>query len=389
MLFSGQFFGNVFSLWNIGLPAYILCVLLGLLHEKPYYKPFLRQQSIILSFLILLLFFSFAFLIGPMHAYSQQKLLYIAVIGSVSLFAWFICIQSTCIELDKLSLYLLLISLGFIGIAYDFYGFSRPTSFFDFNFFRDSYSTIKRTMEESMGFTYQTVGVHAMLSVAFIICKTKIELFKRPLLLLSFLLSVGVILIAQARQAIFGFIILLFIRNFIDKRSKITTKIFKSLFLAALGAVLLFSIKSDALEKSLHATDSTEFFNRDYEDIDKSISNRSLFLGTGLGGYSLTGERAYPHNVVLELYYETGSLGLIFISCLLLFPLIGRNRSVNIITQSSFYILIPITSFFIKAIISSDLTENIALITALIIIINIKKTHTNHSYLYETHLSRK
>ena len=389
MLFSGNFFGNIFTLWNINFPAYILCVLIGFFHVRRYYRSFLHEQAIIITFVILLLFFGFTFLIGPMHAYSQQKILYITVIGSVSLLAWTVSIQSPDIELDKQAQYLLFISLGYISIAYEFYDFRRPASPLDFNFFRESFTFVTRKLEESMNFTYQTVGISAMYAVAFIIGKVRPRLGKSPLLLITLLLSVGIILIAQARQAIFGFLILLLARIMLDMRTKSYIKMFRLIVLACFAVFLLTNVKSDVMEKSLHATNSTDFFNRDYENVGDAVSNRSIFFGTGLGGYSQNGQRAYPHNIALEIYYETGILGVIFISGLLLFSLFTRQSPFNRITRSEFYILIPVTGFFVKAIISSDLTENIAFLTALIVILNIKRTHPNTISQNESNLFRK
>ena len=158
-------------------------------------------------------------------------------------------------------------------------------------------------------------------------------------------------------------------RIFLDKKISLSKKVSLLVIVCSLFLITLFSVKSEAINASLSAANSTEFFNRDYAYNMDRIAAVDTFLGLGLGGYSMYGERAYPHNIFIELYGETGMFGIVFIFFVLFVVWIRNPFSLNRISSSKFYMMIPIFVYLIRAMISSDLCENIIVITASVVVI--------------------
>lgn len=365
-LYSGPLFGIMFMLWGIPLPGYITAVTLGFIILRKNLKEFFLEKNVIIALIVVFFLFFLFFLIGPMHEYSTTKIIRIIIIGAITGFSWMICFKSEHIETTQLAQYILLTSLFIISTSFDFFSFTRPNSFFDFDFFRNSF----RHMINQPPFTYHTVGIPALESFAFLLCTKYLKKLKEFSNILLLILCLFIIAIAQARQAIVGVLAVVVLRVFIEKRIGTIQKVFAILFFSSLIIYGILSLGSEAVEKSLTAQNSAELLNRDYTDINEQTNMQSdeMLFGKGLGGYSKTGERAYPHNIILELYYETGAIGILIFTTLLLLPFVQNPRKLTRTSKSDFYMLIPITCLLIRALASSDLTENITFISAIIVL---------------------
>ena len=88
-------------------------------------------------------------------------------------------------------------------------------------------------------------------------------------------------------------------------------------------------------------------FNHIFDDV------RSMFFGYGLGSYGiLSGEgdiRAYPHNIILEIWIETGFVG-VFLFCCFLMSCYRRYLSANPFVW-------PLLYLFLNALKSSSLVD--------------------------------
>lgn len=95
---------------------------------------------------------------------------------------------------------------------------------------------------------------------------------------------------------------------------------------------------------------------------DMDVSSFMFGTGTGNGGYLLNGydERAYPHNIFFELFYENGLVGILF-----LVFIIVRVYMINKAAERPFpLILISFFLFyFTNALFSGDLSANHHLFT--------------------------
>ncbi|MCS3157293.1 hypothetical protein NXY07_09815 [Phocaeicola dorei] len=224
-----------------------------------------------------------------------------------------------------------------------------------------------------MVLTYHSVGIPAMMGIALILSSFELSKLRRRNVVTLLLPLIILLLIAQARQAIFGTFIILFIRLIIDTRISLDKKIWFSVILAFASLLILTNLKSKAIEGSMNATTLSQSLNRDYDNAFK-ILETDFILGKGLGGFSTNGARAYPHNLFLELFCELGMVGTLLIVMIVFVPLVVKPDRFRLLTISNFYALPLIVAIFIRSMMSSDLIDSITLITAIIVI---SKTQTN------------
>ena len=366
ILFSGHILGLLFSLWSIPVPGFVAAVCIGFLLAKQQWHLLLRERVVIISMVCIFLMFIFSYFMGPMHAYSKEKIISILVVGTTSAFSWLLLLRSKKIDVEGLVQFLLMESLVYIAIAIDLLGWSRPSSLWDFDFIRISFYQSLYAGDDTV--SYHLIGLNALAAVAFLISKTNISYLKNIFNILMFAMAIMIIIASQARQAIFGTVLIILFRVFIDKELGFAKKILYSSAICVVLVIGLFSIDTQAMDNSLSAKNSAEFFNRDYKSNLEHASIGSTFGGSGLGGYSLNGERNYPHNLFIELYGETGVFGIVFLFFVLLISWLHNISSPNKISMSKFYLIIPVVVFFVRAMASSDLGENIKFISAITVL---------------------
>lgn len=369
MSFAPPVLGALFYIFRIPVTAYFVCLCLGLFFLRKKIKTYLSDFNVIFIFILLIIYFFIAYLYGPQHAYSNSKLIYIIVLGFCSIIYWKSYFESSTFQPLKVAQFLCLVSLLYAYIAFDFYGFPGPTNLLDFNFFRSSFAGIKT--ETDMVLTYHSVGVPAMMGLAIIFSAYKFQDLKKGKVLIAIIPLVILLLIAQARQAIVGTFIILFIRLIIEKEFSFNKKIWLSIILTLASIFFITHIKSDAIESSMNASSMSQSLNRDYDEAFKIMESDFIF-GIGLGGFSSNGVRAYPHNLFLELLCELGFVGTVFVVLLVFAPLLTKLKRLQFITKSNFYAIPLITAIFIRSMMSSDLIDSITFITAIIILTHIK-----------------
>ena len=167
MCFAAPVLGALFFVLHIPLTAYFICLFLGLVFLRNYIKSSLNINEEFIYFGLLVIIFLIAYLYGPQHSYSNFKLIYIISIGFCSIIYWKVYCQSPKLQSLALAQFLCLISLLFIYIAFDFYPFKHPAHIFDLDFFRSSFSFIKKSTD--MVLTYHSVGIPAMMGIALIL----------------------------------------------------------------------------------------------------------------------------------------------------------------------------------------------------------------------------
>ena len=373
MCFAAPVLGALFFVLHIPLTAYFICLFLGLVFLRNYIKSSLNVNEEFVCFGLLVIIFLISYLYGPQHSYSKSKLIYIISIGSCSIIYWKVYCQSPKLQSLVLAQFLCLISLLFVYIAYDFYPFKHPAHIFDLDFFRSSFSFVKKSTDTDMVLTYHSVGIPAMMGIALILSSFELSKLRKRNVVTLLLPLIILLLIAQARQAIFGTFIILFIRLIIDTKISLDKKIWFSVILAFASFLILTNLKSEAIEDAMNATTLSQGLNRDYDNAFRTLET-DFILGKGLGGFSTNGARAYPHNLFLELFCELGMVGTLLIVMIVFVPLVVKPDRFRLLTRSNFYALPLIAAIFIRSMISSDLIESITLITAIIVI---SKTHTN------------
>lgn len=369
MCFAPPVLGALFYVLHIPITAYFVCLCLGLVFIRNSIKTHLSDFNVVFTFGLLILIFLIAYIYGPQHSYSNSKLIYIVALGLCSIIYWKTYFNSNKLQSIKVAQFLCIISLLYVYIAFDFYPFRRPSTVFDLDFFRGSFSLIKNNGDIVL--TYHSVGIPAMMGLALLFSTFELKELKNRKVIIAMLPLVILLLIAQARQAIIGTFIILFIRLIIDNKFSFNKKFWLSIILVFASVFFITHIKSEALESSINASSMSQSLNREYDDAFKILETDFIF-GKGLGGFSSNGVRAYPHNLFLELLCEFGFVGTVFVVLLVFAPLLTKLKRLQFITKSNFYAIPLITAIFIRSMMSSDLIDSITLITAIIILTHIK-----------------
>ncbi len=372
MFFVPHILGVLFSITNISIPPIFVCVAVAsFLLGFQFYTQKEVTDSLIRFALLMIVFFIW-YLFGPRHDYSTTKIVYIFFFGLITIFSMRYFISRYDIQYLKIAILLGLISVTYIVVGIEFYHYGRPQDYFDISFIRDSFYSLMRD-EATLPFTYHTIGNTAFIGMAFLLCRQRDELNAvMKYQILSFLLIV--IILSQARQAFFGSLLLLYFKVFVNRSSG--GKRFFSIGLITLLAVWIvgyIALNSDVFLSTLQASNAEEAVNRSYDRaIDMFKGN--VLIGSGLGGYSLSGQREYPHNILLELLSEMGLIGTLLVFAATLFPFISKFKRWFNPTVTGVYPLMLIIPYFIRSLSSSDLTENIIFLTMMIVFSQEKDT---------------
>lgn len=214
---------------------------------------------------------------------------------------------------------------------------------------------------------YQVIGLYLSLAVLdglvlLILLTSGFKIFKKNLYnLLTIILLIVFLILSGARGPIFFVIITLGIyyslklfKNKISKKVNLNN-VFRTIFFGLTGLTLLVFIGvykfyneiSVLLERSLYRIslifngisdnsgmgDSVDVRINQFEFSFESIFNnlQSFFVGYGFGSFGImyTGEdgRLYPHNILLEIWFELGLIGLILFLFFLTSVFWGRLKT--------------------------------------------------------------
>lgn len=185
--------------------------------------------------------------------------------------------------------------------------------------------------------------------------------WKRPIWTAAFYIVAIMYLIATASKGpIFSIIFSVFFYFYISRR----IAVFKWLLVAAVGVfIIVFSLdlgSSKFLEQRFSLEGSSVDSRIEMMDVVISSANNlaTSFFGNGTGstGYLIAGSdiRAYPHNIIVELYGENGLLGiLIFFGALAVaWKKVKENPGVYLVPFCFF------SYYFVNAQFSGDLMFN-------------------------------
>lgn len=365
LLFIAPILVLLFRLGGLSITAYPITILFGLYLLKQYFRIIINSHYIILSYLGLVVTCILWFIYGPQHTYAQTKLITILSIGTGAIFACLSLMKISSDEAQKLAKLLVAISLLYMSVALEFFGFPYPSSLLDFDLFRVGFYDYIRTNED-LPFTYHSMGIPILFACALLLGAQEFLRGKKKLgdlLLIS--LCLYLVLLSQARQAIFGIFIILALRVWVSRKFSSSGKI--ALVFLVIGALFFIFTGIETTAFTQAASDGTFAINRNYDRALKLIDEYPI-LGTGLGGYSVTGLRDYPHNILWELLSEFGLLGTFLVG---LFSarqiIIHPKRALYYVNQYGQILLLIVAAFGVRALSSSDLTENIVWLVALIV----------------------
>ena len=365
ILFVAPILALLFRLSGFIITAYPITLALGLYLLRQHFREIINNSYVILSYLGLVIILILWFVYGPQHAYAQTKLIVTIVVGMGSVFAWAFLMNINPDEARKLARLLIAISLLYMSIALEFFGFPYPSSLLDFDLFRIGFYDYIH-INDDLPFTYHSMGIPILLASALILGSSNPFGGRMNLNHVFFLfLCLYLVLLSQARQAILGIFLIIALRVWVSHKLSSAGKI--TLVFLVIGAFIFMLTGIETTAFTQATSEGSLSINRSYAR-SFDLINEHLILGVGLGGYSLTGLREYPHSILWELLSEFGFLGTFLVVFLSVGQIARHPRKALYYTNK--YGQIPfliVAAFGVRALSSSDLMENIVWIVALII----------------------
>ena len=334
-------------------------------------------------FLLLLLLFVPSFIYGPRSEYSVNKIYHIAQNGLFAIIAFNAYDRAKHFSSTAIAQLLIMESIAMMAFAIQ-KGYASPSSFFDYTWLREASERMYYYTGESPLFNYQIVGMNVLYASAFLLSKRKSIILE-----LCFYLPICIhlILSSGARQAIFGFAIviamrILFFSNF-TRRGKIAASGITLLLMIGYFAVLFNGMVDTAA--GLVSDDTGEVAavtarSVNYLTAFECVSDHPFF-GAGLGGYEpyieIMGEQygKWPHNMILEIMCEMGIVGLLAI-IILVYLFFKQNRiPFKHITRGRLYYFLPVVALLCRFMISADLGDSVVVLSSLFAVSNHKMKH--------------
>lgn len=363
LLLFGGVIGGLFRSLYPSVPLYGLFLnLIGLFLIRDRLIPILkeRKESLFFLFIVFAIFFS-TYMYAVHTGESNQKIFYIIYNGVIYFIAYYTLDSSRTFSHERLALLLILVSLllfSFAEVKYHLY----PSSILDFNWVRAGLNYQLYVTQENLLIDYQEIGMDLTYAMAFILGGKKMP--KNWLLYLA--IGSYLILMSGARQALLGFVVIFFIRVTLLSSNKSFKRILiyiVSIFLLFAFYLLLQNLDISIVNSTLEEGDSERFL------IWTMALN--LFLdnpvwGAGIGGFHLYAvDYPWPHNFFLEILCECGLYGAIALFIVTSLYIYRNKVSMKYMTSNNLYYFIFILAFFVRVMVSSDLTQSIGLFAAI------------------------
>ena len=363
LMFGGPL-GGIIRLMYPSIPLYgTLLSLFGAFLLKGWLRTFLVERRFALKYITaVFVVFLISYIFAEHTNYANKKIFQIIYHGSLMLFGFYVYQESNKMVNGDLVYLLLLTSITYVIFLVNFYHFT-PGSLLDYNWLRNSLNvqTYLDGSETVVG--YQTVGMTALMGGAILASNKKIDL-------IPFIIYMGVsfqlIMMSGARQAILGFVIILFLRfAFFSKGNK------KMMMLAA-GTILAYGIFKIIVNSGSETLEQLEETGGNGRDLIMLLALRLIvenpLFGVGLGGFAIHAyhlEVAWPHNFILEIFCELGCIGGLIL-LIIVYSFIKRYKiNLRFITANNCYYFLFAAALAIRMMVSSDLSESIELFSLL------------------------
>lgn len=378
LLFGSNLFGRMFESTELVIVITIIFPIVGfIILRSDIRKIIINNQRSYLYLSIIVIFFCIYFLLSSQNSYAQGKIVRLVVRAYIWLTTFLILFQSKRIFNKNFTYFFLLLALFYLSQAYQLYGI-KPDSLFDLSFFREEVNILGRNDEDKSIVNPHTLGYLSCGAMAFYISKKgTLERNYTELMLLS-LLSFFIIVISGARQTLVCYILIyslaFFVRN--GKMSMKNFFIACCILFILCCSILALSRESDSINKMLSSETLDKKLNRDITTPFIIMEINPTF-GIGFGEYPNYTIKNYPHNIILEIICEEGFFGLVIILlivCLYSYSVHKLGVSfIYYIANNQMFLIIFLTLFFMRSMISGDISEGISIFSILF-------CYRSHSY---------
>lgn len=381
LLFGSSMFGRMFASQTLYLSTIVLFLVLGIIALRNEILSVINKSFHSYFFLFVLLgFFFVEYLLGPGTHYADEKILKLSVRGLIWLTAFLIFAQSDDISNEKIAVSFLILTLFYLAQSAQLYGI-RPSSVFDFSYFRDSCGIIGRNKSQTLIVNYQTLGYLALAASVFSFLNENLKSKHSILYATIILISFWVILLSGTRQTLIIFLVLAFMRYILGQRVPLPyTRVIGLCIVAVFLFFVISNLDSSSYNQVLDSEGSfSSHINRD-TTTPFDVMDISPIFGVGFGGYVLYADKEYPHNFFLEAIDELGVVGLLFITAAVMCFLItnsNKNYLRYVSCNGSFVFLLFLMSF-LRSMISGDLADSMSFFALLFSFININNEKQNN-----------
>ena len=372
LMFGGPVAGIIRTSYP-SIPIYgLVLYFVGVLLMRNYFPPFLKERKAsIVSMVLLILVFFMSYLFAEHTPYANEKMFQIFFHGSLMLWGYYVYVKSNKISSEHLCQLLLFTSIAFISFLISEYDLSVG-SIINYNWLRTQLETYAYVNKENTLIGYQNIGMLSLFGYSLFLSKTYLD--KKKVFFYT-LIAFQIILMSGARQAILGFLVIVFLRYAFFNYKKSILKIVY-VFIGALMTMLFVLIIARTGSEAIEAAMESGGSGRDLIYIDTlQIISQHLFFGVGLGGFPLysTLDVTWPHNFFLELLCETGLVGIVALFFIVITYMLNNKVSLRICTRSENYYFLVVLALFIRVMISGDLTESIEIFSAILAVSSIYK----------------
>ncbi len=373
LLLFGGVIGGLFRSLYPSVPVYgMLLNFVGLFLLRDMLIPIWNERKQSLQFLCTVFAIFFSTYLYAVHTdETNNKIFYIIYNGIIFFISYYTLDKSKSFSLERISILLILVSIFLFSFAEFKYNL-HPASIMDFNWVRTGLNYQLYTTQESLLVDYQEIGMDLTYAVAFVLGGKKLPKYW----LIYTVVCSYLILMSGARQALLGFVVIFFIRmTLLSNKRKFTRFIFYAVaVLLIIGFfMLLQNLDISILNSTLEEGDS--------ERMIIWTMALNLFLdnpvwGVGLGGFHLyVIDYPWPHNFVLEILCECGLYGAVSLLLVSMFYIYRNKITVKHLTSRNLYYFIFVFAFFVRVMVSSDLTQSIGLFAALFAITDFQIKH--------------
>lgn len=374
LMFGSGLCGRMFVSDVLVVVITVVFITLGyVLLRKEILKTIAHHKASFLIFGVLIFYLVVMYLLGPMNSYATGKISRLVVRGITWMLLFQIYVQYKDVNNNHFAIMYGLLSIFYLSQAYVIYGV-HPSGLFDVSFFRDIAEEVGRNDSNTMIVNTHTMGYLSVGTLVFFASTKKFNIKSAWNLLYVAILGL-LVLISGARQAMIIFVGIMAFRIAVGN-GNIVKKALEALLCVCVLAVIAVNSGSSALEKSMEGNNAGEVLHRDLNTPFVVMQVDPVF-GVGFGGYQEHGNKSYPHNMFFEIFSEFGIIGSsLFVLILVLSFLIGDIRVMYVTANGSFLILFLVI-YFLKAMVSGDLSVSIVIFGVLLSFIKQHKLQLN------------
>lgn len=368
LLLFGGILGSTIRFEIPAIPVYGLVLnFLGLMLIWDEFKYFKLEKSSIQLMIFVLLFFLLSFILSPNIGDQRgvDKIIGIIQNGVFMMFAYYALIHSPKINNEVLTQSLFIVTLIFLVHNMNLLGMS-PNNLFDYEWQRKGYENMLSIMDNSDKFkkfvNYQVVGMNALFGVCIYLSQITISIRKA---FYYSLIGLQLVLTSGARQAIFGFFIIIILCLTVFNRANLgiskSGKKIKLFIVATFLSIISFEILQML---------NIEFLSESLSEGDKgremlTTKGWHLFLrypifGSGIAGFNHNYPGLlYPHNFFIEILCECGIFGVIILTTTVIYHLAHQKINLLYLTRNGSFIFLIMTVTLIRMMVSNDLSSSI------------------------------